>query len=127
MELRPLGIWLQLLLKNKKVQITFTYYLHFFIFLVLLILTSIPIKVDIISIINTCPNGGADGTLCITPRSQTQKRPENTFHKRVFRSFSQSIPTTCQQRNDYHELLLISCNSSFDNPIGNFPTSRQSG
>jgi hypothetical protein len=31
-------------------------------------------------------------TLCITPHSQTQKKPENAFHKRQFRAFSQFRP-----------------------------------
>ncbi|WP_259706395.1 hypothetical protein, partial [Weissella confusa] len=44
-------------------------------------------------ILSAC-HGAVSSPLCSNPHSQTLKKPENAFHKRHFRAFSQFRPIT---------------------------------
>lgn len=53
---------------------------------------AIPKGVDITLIILSACRGAVYSTLFSDPHSQIQKKPENAFHKRQFRAFSQFRP-----------------------------------
>ena len=60
--------------------------------LFLIALLGIPKGVNITSIIHSACRGAVYSTLCSNPHSQTPKKPENAFHKRQSRAFSQFRP-----------------------------------
>ena len=52
------------------------------------VILRIPKGVNITQVIHSACHGTVSSTLCSNPHSQTLKKPENAFHKRHFRAFS---------------------------------------
>ena len=71
------------------------------------VILRIPKGVNITSIILSGWSDAVLRTLCSNPYSQTPKKPENAFHKRQFRDFSQFRPIIRKQvKNDTSYLAI---------------------